>query len=152
MDPRDVGVVAHVFHEQGTPGADGSRADAFCQRDPPERLMVPDLVLKHQFPAFAKVGAHPGVAVGLGYGLHPPKEYARHLQLARYGRANLVEESQFPRLAAKPLLGLSALRDVPHRDRHAPDSRTPSRPTTFMISEELSTTERKHRASSWGGP
>ena len=66
--------------------------------------MIPGLVLEHQFPAFEQVGAQPGVVVGLGHGLHRPGEYAGHLQLMRYCRANPVEEGQFPRLAAKPLL------------------------------------------------
>jgi hypothetical protein len=150
--PQGVMVGARVFHEQGTPGADGSRADAFRQGDPPEHLMVPDLVLEHQFPAFEQVGSQPGVAVGLGYGFHCPGEYARHLQLTRYCRANPVEEGQFPRLAAKPPLGPSSLRDVTHGDRHALDRWVPSGWTTIVISEECSATERKNRSSSWESP
>src|SRR5215203_328330 len=143
LGPKGVSVGAHVFHEQRPPGADGSRADAFRQGDLSERLVVPDLVLEHQFPAFEQVGAQPGVVVGLGYDLHRPGEYASHLQLTRYCRANPVEEGQFPRPTAEPLLGPSALRDVTHGDCHALDRRVPSRSTTFVISEECSTTERK---------
>src|SRR5918995_6679162 len=65
-----VRVAAHVFHQQGPPGTYGSRADAFRQGNPPERLVVPGLVLEHQFPAFQQVGAKPSVAVGLGHGFN----------------------------------------------------------------------------------
>src|SRR5918995_3169038 len=139
---RGVRVGAHIFHEQGKPGADGSRADALRQGDPPGRLVVPGLVLEHQVPAFEQIGAQPGEAVGLGYGLHRPGEYAGYLQLTRYCRANPVEEGQLPRLAAKPLLGPSALRDVTYGDRHALEYRVPSRSPNFMISELFSTTVR----------
>jgi hypothetical protein len=111
--------------------------------------VVPGTVLEHQFSAFEQVGAQPGVTVGLGHGLHRPGEYAGHLQLTRYRRANPVKEGQFPRLAAKPLPGFCTLRNVPQRDLHAFEGRVSSRPTTFMIFWELFGTGRKRRSSFW---
>jgi hypothetical protein len=85
-------------------GADGTPEDTLRRGDPPVHLVMPDLVLEHQFLAFEQVDLQPGMVAGLGHGLHRPGEDTRHLQLVRHRGSNPVEEGQLPRLAAQAFL------------------------------------------------
>jgi hypothetical protein len=62
-------------------------------------------VLEHQFTILQKIGAHLGVAVGLGNGSDHVAEDGRRIQLPGEGRADLVQERQIPRLTPVALRG-----------------------------------------------